>query len=232
MKNIILFILISMLYSGCTTQREMKIANSNVPPSTKELFNDLKENLDKKFNLIEEREDCQFENILECFKICKEAKNSLMETKNTLLTMRSLQKDFDASDYIERYKRINSEYEKLQSMMTFSIQADTKVFKEVILSGLIAKKLQVLDKKENLNTHLSIMIKSKIKREVSKGMILAHAVISIIVKDFKGETIGSNRINITAKSTKSYDLAIESVVQKFNSVVYKDGIEKTIGLSL
>jgi len=205
-----------------------------IKSNKKKLFDSLKNELDQKFTTIERVEGNMPQNIVEQFRACKQAKYSLANTPNTLIIMNVLKNSFDASEYIEKIQQVDSDYEKLQSSMTFSIETDedAKDLKAVIRSGLSAKKMQILTHKENLNTHLTITINSKTKKSKAYGFTLARSAISIIVKDYKGTIIGSNKLNITGQSTQGYPDAKERVAVKLNAMVEKDGIEKVIGLSL
>lgn len=201
----------------------------------KKLFDSLKKELDQKFLTLQRRqESLENQNILKQFRACREAKDSLIESPNTLIIMNVLYSDFDASDYVEKIQSIENDYVKLQSSITFSIETneEAKGLEAVIRSGLSAKELQVLNQKEELNTHLTITIKSNIKKANAYGFILARSAISIVVKDYKGVIIGSNKLNISGQSTQSYSEAKEHVAMKLNKIIQKDGIEKIIGLSL
>lgn len=198
------------------------------------LFDSLKKELDQKFLIIERGENNLSNNIIEKFRVCKDAKNSLVDTPNTLIIMNALQNSFDSVDYVEKLQGVNNDYEKILSSISFSIESnkDAKDLEPVISSGLSAKKLQILTQKEELSTHLIIKINSKIKKANAYGFILARAAISIEVIDYKGTIIGSNKLNIDGQSTHGYLDAKENVAMKLHALVEKDGIEKVIGLSL
>lgn len=200
----------------------------------KKLFDSLKKELDQKFAIIEREENNLSNNIIEKFRVCKDAKNSLVDTPNTLIIMNALQNSFDSIDYVEKLQGVNNDYEKILSSISFSIESnkDAKDLEPVISSGLSAKKLQILTQKEELSTHLIIKINSKTKKANAYGFILARAAISIEVKDYKGTIIGSNKLNINGQSTHGYSDAKENVAMKLHALVEKDGIEKVIGLSL
>ncbi|WP_415397972.1 LPP20 family lipoprotein [Sulfurimonas sp. CS5] len=200
----------------------------------KKLFDSLKKELDQKFLIIERGENNLSNNIIEKFRVCKDAKNLLVDTPNTLIIMNALQNSFDSVDYVEKLQGVNNDYEKILSSISFSIESnkDAKDLEPVISSGLSAKKLQILTQKEELSTHLIIKINSKIKKANAYGFILARAAISIEVKDYKGTIIGSNKLNIDGQSTHGYSDAKENVAMKLHALVEKDGIEKVIGLSL
>ena len=200
----------------------------------KKLFKSLKKELDQKFDFVEKDKDkASSYNIVKQFKICKEAKNSLKDVKNTLIVLSVLDDGFDSSKYIEKLKDIERDYEKLQSLMSFSVEADSssQMLKEVLLSGLSAKSLQVLGSGVNSMEHLKIEIRSKVKHLKSYGFFLSKFSIFITVKDYKNTIIGSNKLNITGQSVKSYEIAEENVSQKLYEKMQKDGVEKIIGLS-
>ena len=60
---------------------------------------------------------------------------------------------------------------------------------------------------------------------------MARSAISILIKESKGNTIGSNKLNITGQSNGSYDIAKENVAVKLNALIEKEGISKVIGLA-
>ncbi|MCD6433304.1 MAG: LPP20 family lipoprotein [Sulfurimonas sp.] len=198
------------------------------------LFESLKKELEQKFMSIEKRqENLAGQNILKQFRVCKDAKNSLINIPNTIIVMSVLDKNFDSSDYIEKLQSVNSDYDKLESNITFSIETneEAKDLEPVIRSGLSKKRLQILAQKEDLNTHLRVIINSKIEKAKAYGFVLARSAISIVIKDYKGIIIGSNKLNIIGQSTQGYADAKEHVAEKLNAMVKKDGIEKVIGLS-
>lgn len=199
------------------------------------LFESLKKELDQKFMTIEKRqENLSKQNIVKQFRGCKDAKNSLLYVPNTLIIMSVLENSFDSSDYIEKLQSVNNDYDKLESSITFSIETnkEAKGLEPVIRTGLSLKRLQILTQKEDINTHLRVIINSKIKKANAYGFILARSAISIVVKDYKGVIIGSNKLNISGQSVQSYLEAKEHVAMKLNKMVQKDGIAKIIGLSL
>lgn len=200
----------------------------------KRLFNSLKKELNHKFRMIEKNQEMVADhNIMRQFKACKDAKNSLDGVGDTLIVMSSLDNSFDDSVYVEKMQSIDRDYEKIRSLITFSIRgnSDSDVFKEVIFSGLNAKNLQVIEYIDDSVNHLKIYIKSKTKNTKAYGFFLAKSSIFITVKDYKNTTIGSNKLNITGKSSQSYLLAKENVSERLYKMVEKNSIEKIIGLS-
>ncbi len=213
MKIFITVVTLALFFlSGCTAQKEIVVDDK------KELFSNLKKELDQKFDTVETEKENISQDTLNQFKVCRDAKNSLRDAPKSIIRMKKLRASFNASDYVEKIQSINSDYDELLSSMSFSIETneEAKGLEAVVFSALSAKSLEILEQKENLNTHLAIMIKAK--------RVKAHTAIFIVVKDYKGIIIGINKLNISGDK--------DSVAEKLNLIVQKDGIEKVIGLLL
>ncbi|MCF6309158.1 MAG: LPP20 family lipoprotein [Sulfurimonas sp.] len=197
------------------------------------LFNSLKNEVDQKFAFIDkQKETIARYHAIKQLTIYKKAKSDIADVPNTLIIMNVLNESFDSKEYVNKVEAVNSNYDKLLSSITFTIQSNTeaKDLEASIKKGLTAKELQV-----QYNTgkkHFILIITSKIDKASTYGFTLARAAINIIVRDYRGSIIGSNKLNIVGQSTQGYNVAKENVAIKLNEMIKKDGIGKVIGLDL
>ncbi len=197
------------------------------------LFDSLKNELEQKFAFIDkEKETIGRYHAIKQLNIYKKAKNDIADAKNTLIIMNVLNKNFDSTSYIDKIEAVNSNYNKLLSSITFSTESneEAKNLEPVIEKGLSEKELQVLYNTDS--NHFTIVITSKINKASAYGFTIARAAISIYVRDYRGSTIGSNKLNLVGQSTQGYDIAKENIAIKLNEMIKKDGISKVIGLEL
>ncbi len=197
------------------------------------LFDSLKNELDQKFAFIDkQKETVERYNAIKQLSIYNKAKNDIADVPNTLIIMNVLNKNFDSKDYVNRVEAVNSDYDKLLSSITFGIEGDPESSALIapIGQGLSARNLQI-----QYNTgekHFIITIASKINKARAYGFMIARAAIYIMVRDYRGSIIGSNKLNIVGQSTQGYNVAKENVAIKLNEMIKKDGISKVIGLEL
>ncbi len=197
------------------------------------LFESLKNELDKKFAMIEGKmEDASVHHALQKLHVYKMAKADLEDVSNTLTVMNVLNGSFSSKGYIDKIKMIESRYESEISNISFSIECDeaSKNLEASIKEGLGLKKLQI--KKSNGEKHFKIVVASNIQRASSYGFTLARAAIEITVKDYKNSVVGSSKLNITGQSTQGYEIAKESVAIKFGEMIKKEGVGKILGIEL
>ena len=197
------------------------------------LFDSLKNELDQKFAFFnKQKETIDRYHAIKQLSIYKKAKSDIADVQNTLIIMNVLNKNFNGKDYVNKVEAVNSNYDKLLSGITFTIEsnAEAKNLEAPIKKGLSAKELQILFNTDS--KHFTIIVTSKIDEARAYGFIIARAAIHIIVRDYRGSTIGSNKLNIIGRSTQGYNVAKENVAIKLNEMIKKDGIDKVIGLEL
>jgi len=201
----------------------------------KQLFEILKKDVDNKFANIEKaKQRAENYSTIKQFKICKDAKNSLKDIKNTLLVMQSLDDKFDANIYTDEIQSIYDDYEKLQSRVVFVIKTDKKNsdLKEVVTSALNTKLLQVVENSKSKKDTIKIYIKNTITQSKAYGFVMIRSVVLITLKDYRGNIIASNKIKFKTHSQKGYADARDKVAQKLYDMIQKDGIAKVLGLSI
>ena len=200
----------------------------------KSLFSSLNKEISQEFDIIQTKyeESLQF-NLIKRLSLYKNAKESMARLKNTLIVMNSLNPSFNDESYVKQAQEIEHRYDFLLSKITFSIDASTQAKKLVpsIANGLSLSKYKMSQKVKSKN-HFRIRLRASTVKASSHGFTLARSAISITVEDYKGEVIGSNKLNITGQSTQGYEIAKENVSVKLNAKVIEDGIEKIIGLDL
>lgn len=198
----------------------------------RKLFESLKEELDRKFELIDGRIKQNSYNAIERLNVYKAAKADIADAPNTLTVMNVLNDSFNSKEYIDKIKSVEDGYDREISNISFSIECDeeSKNLESSIKEGLSLKKLKI--KNGAGEKHFKIVVASNIQRASSYGFILARSAIEITVKDYKNSVIGSSKINITGQSTQGYEIAKESVAVKLAQMIKKDGIGKILGLEL
>jgi len=202
-----------------------------VKSNKRKLFLSMKKEIEQNFKIIEaEKEGVKRLNMIKQLSFYKKSRDSLDSLPNTLTIMKELDGRFSGSKYLEKAEAIKAKYENLRATITFSIEsnANAKNLIAPVAKGISAKKLNIA--KSSGNKHFKIFIQSKIQRASSYGFTLARSAITIFVKEYTGNVIGSNKLNITGQSNSSYAIAKENVAVKLNALIKKDGIEKVIGL--
>ncbi|MCW8895243.1 LPP20 family lipoprotein [Sulfurimonas sp.] len=197
------------------------------------LFESLKSELEQKFALIEkETEPLDRYHAIKQLSIYSKAKSNVQNVENTLIVMNVLNSGFDGKEYLDKASRINSDYDKLISSITFTIESNSeaKNLESLIANGLSEKKLQI--KYGTGKKHFVITVTSKNQKAFSRGFTIASAEIDIRTRDYRGSVIGSNKLNIIGESTQGYEIAKENVAIKLNEMIKKDGIANVIGLDL
>lgn len=199
----------------------------------RKLFFSLKNELEQKFTIIEnEKTEVQKYNAIKQISTYKRALESLDYINNTLMVMNSLDSNFDDSLLLKKISAVQNRYDSLLSKISFSINSnkDAKNLKSTISKGLSAKNYKVNNSFGK--NHFNIYLSSNTRKASSYGFDLARSAISITVKDYKGNIVGSNKLNITGQSTQGYKIAKENVAVKLNAMVKTNGIAKTIGLDI
>lgn len=204
-----------------------------VKSNKQKLFVSMKKEIEQNFKIIEqEKESVKNLNMMKQLSFYRKSRDSLSSLPNTLTVMKELDRNFTGSEYLDKAQEIKSRYENLRASITFSINssANAKNLIAPIAKGISAKKLNIAN--ASGDKHFNLFIKSNIKRASSYGFTLARSAITIVIKDSKGNIIGSNKLNITGQSNGSYDIAKENVAVKLNTLIEKDGISKVVGLTL
>ncbi|MCK9474219.1 LPP20 family lipoprotein [Sulfurimonas sp.] len=204
-----------------------------VKSDKRKLFESLKNELDQKFALIDEKLlSLDMHHAIKQLNIYKKLQQEIGDVPNTLIVMNVLEASFDANKYIYKAAELQSKKEKLLSLITFSIEADnnSKNLQAPIRAALSAKKFQM--KKNDGKYHFNISVSSDIQKASSYGFTLARSAIEILVKDHKNSIVGSNKINLIGQSTQGYEVAKQSLSIKLDTMIKKEGIGKVIGLEL
>lgn len=204
-----------------------------VSSDKQKLFDSLKSELDQKFALIDkETQGLDRYHAIKQLSVYSKAKSDVQNVPNTLIVMNVLNSSFDGKDYLDKVSRVNSDYDKLLSSITFTIKSDNeaKNLESSIANGLSEKKLQI--QYGTGKKHFIITLTSKNQKAVSHGFNIIRAAIDIRIRDYRGSVIGSNKLNIIGQSTQGYEIAKENVAIKLNEMIKKDGIAKVIGLDL
>lgn len=199
----------------------------------KKLFDSMHNELQQKFYVVEKRQSTlENYNALKQLQMYETSRTMLKETPNELIVLNVLNNDFDASEYVNALEKLESDYNTLESKITFSISsnADASNLKMPIQSGLSSKKLAV--KKSSGKYHFRVRINSKIEKASSYGFTLARSAISITTKDYRGNIIASNKLNITGQSTQGFAIAKENVAVKLNAMIEKEKISKVMGINI
>lgn len=204
-----------------------------VKSNKQKLFLSMKKEIEQNFEIFQQQErSIKSLNMIKQLSFYKNSKETFSYLPNTLTVMKELDRNFDGSEYLIKAQVINTKYEELLGSITISIESnlDGKNLIAPIAKGISAKKLNLVD--GSGEKHFNIHIKSDIKKASSYGFTLARSSIVIIIKDAKGNIIGSNKLNITGQSNGRYDIAKENVAVKLNALIEKEGISKVIGLTL
>ncbi len=204
-----------------------------VTSNKKKLFDSMKQEIEQDFAIIDKKKNIiSKQNLIKQIAFYRDSKNSLSSLPNRLLVMSELKRGFDGRVYLNNFNKIEMMYEKLLSSITFTIKANYEAqnLKTPIAKGISDKKFKISNTRGKSN--FIIKIGSKIEEANAYGFTLARSAISIRVEDYKGNIIGSNKLNITGQSTQGFAIAKENVAIKLSALIKKEGIQKVIGLSL
>ena len=199
----------------------------------RKLFLSLQNELEQKFTIIEnEKIQAQNYNAIKKLNTYTKALESLDYINNALMVMNSLDSNFDDSLLLKKVVAVQNRYDLLLSKISFSINSnkDAKNLKSSISKGLSAKNYKVNNSLGK--NHFNIYLSSNTSKAFSYGFNLARSAISITVKDYRGNVVGSNKLNITGQSTQGERIAKENVAMKLNAMLKTNGIAKTIGLDI
>ena len=204
-----------------------------VTSNKKKLFESMKQEIEQDFLIIDKKKKIVAQqNLIKQIVFYKNAKNDLSLLPNKLLVMNALERGFYGNIYLSQFNEIDVMYEKLLSSISFNIKSNYEAenLKSPIAKGISAKKLKISNSK-NKNNFL-IKINSNIEEANAYGFTLARSAIAITIQDYKGNIIGSNKLNIVGQSTQGFAIAKENVAIKLGELIQKEGIEKVIGLTL
>jgi hypothetical protein len=166
---------------------------------------------------------------LKCYKNSLEQINNI---KSTLVILNNLDENFDDAIYLKELQTIKNRYETLHSKISFSITSnnDATNLKNIISSSLSDEKYKI--KNTTNQKHFTIYISSTTNKIKSYGFYLARSSIFIETKDFKGDIVGSHKLNITGQSSQNYKIAKEDIAIRLTILIKKEGISKIIGLEI
>ncbi len=204
-----------------------------VKSNKRKLFVSMKKELDQKFSSIDAQERTLLHSdALKLLHFYRVELASLKSMENTLLVMSSLNERFDADEYIRKMQILSSKYQTLSQNITFSFQANSagKNLIAPLSKGLSQKHFTI--KKSRGKYHFTIFVNATIQKANAYGFTLARAEIKVITKDYRGNIIGSNVLNITGQSSQGYAIAKQSIIIKLNALIQKEGIDKVLGLTI
>ena len=197
------------------------------------LFRSMAQDIAQKWQLFEAQERVILQkNKLAQLAFYKKALDSFALLPNELLIMSELHPEFDTTDDLHKLSILQSKYNTTHKAISFDIDAqyDAKHLRSVIAKGLNAKRFNLSRTKGK--GHFSIYIFIDIQRANAYGFTLARSAITIVTRDYKGEIIGSNKLNITGQSSQGYAIAKENIAIKLNQKVQKEGIAKVLGIAI
>ncbi len=202
-----------------------------VKVNKKKLFDGLKIEVDNRFQSIKVK-DTKKLNALQKLSNYRVGLELLQGIQNSLRVMHSLDSSFDDSLYTQKITNLESSYAILLSNISFSVHSnkDAKKLKSSIAKGLSDSKY-ILNNSNGKN-HFKVYISSKTIKAKSYGFDLARSAIIITTKDYNGNVVGSNKLNITGQSTQGYKIAKENVAIKLNALMKKNTISKILGVEL
>ena len=204
-----------------------------VKSNKQKLFSSMKQELDQKFYLIDERKKGLTNlNAIKKASKYKTFVDELSSVENNLIVMNVLNSSFNGQEYLEKSQALEREFQNIISNLTFSISSNDVAsnLKSSISKGLSAKKMRL--KNSSGKNHFIIHLNAHINKAHSYGFTLARSSIDISIKDYRGSVIGSNKLSIVGQSTSGFAQARENVAYKLNEMIKKDGISKVIGLKI
>lgn len=202
-----------------------------IKSNRKKLFRSMKKELDQEFNVINEKLlSAQKQNAISEMLVYREAKKDLILLPNKLLIMQELDTTFSGDKYLQQFNTINTKYERMASQISFFIKSDknSQNLKAAIAKGISAKKFKIAE--GSSREYFAVTLSSSVEKANAYGFTLARSAITITVKDYKNNIIGSNKINITGQSTQGYKIAKENVALKLGKRIDNEGISKILGL--
>lgn len=197
------------------------------------LFLSFKNEIEQRFAMIEgDIRVSKKHSILSELKSYKKAHESMDDIPNILTVMNVLKSSFDSKEYIDAMDKIEGEYSSLLASLSFDIRCDeeSKNLQAHIRDALISKKVQI--KNASGERHFSLSVTSDIQKASSYGFMIIRSAIEITLKDSKGSILSNKKLNITAQSAQSYEIAKEGIAIKFGETVKKEGMLKIVDLEL
>jgi len=204
-----------------------------VKSNKKKLFIGMKKEVQQQFSLIDKKLlSVKNQNVISQMMIYKEVKDDIALLPNKLLIMSELESTYNGDAYLDEFNVINARYKQLASTISFFIRGDrnSQNLKAPIAKGISAAKFKIA--KGNTKEYFNIIIASNTEKAEAYGFTLAHSAITITVKDYRNNIIGSNKLNITGQSTQGYNIAKENVAVKLDKMIAQEGIAKVLGLAL
>ena len=198
-----------------------------------QLFRSMRQDIRQRWELFTSNEQSILkQNKIAQLRFYKKTLESFASLPNELMIMSELHPEFDTTENLKKLSKLQMKYTQTQSAISFDIRAqyDAKHLRSVIAKGLNTKRFNLSRTKGK--GHFSIFISIKINRADAYGFILARSAITIITRDYKGEVVGSNKLNITGQSSQSYPIAKENIAIKLNQQVKKEGIAKVLGIAI
>ncbi len=204
-----------------------------VKSNKQKLFLSMKQELDQKFYLIDERKKALTNlNAIKRASKYRTFMDELDGVQNNLIVMNVLNSSFNGQEYLAKSQAVEKEFGHIVSNLTFSISSNdvARNLESTISKGLSTKKMRITN--SGGENHFNINLYSHINKARSYGFSLARSSIDVTIKDYKGTVIGSNKLNIVGQSTVGFSQARENVAYKLNEMIKKEGISKVIGLKI
>lgn len=197
------------------------------------LFLSFQNEIEQRFAMIEsDRRVSKKHSLLHELKSYKKAHESMQDIPHILTVMNVLNTSFDFKEYMDAMDKIKGEYSALLASLSFEIRCDeeSKNLQAHIRDALIAKKLQI--KNGSGERHFSLSVTSDIQKASSYGFFIMRSAIEITLKDSKGSVLSNKKLNLTAQSAQSYEIAKEGIAIKFGEMIKKEGMLKIVDLEL
>lgn len=197
------------------------------------LFLSFQNEIEQRFAMIEsDIRVSKKHSLLSELKSYKKAHESMQEIPHILSIMNVLNGSFNSKEYMDTMDKIEGEYSALLASLSFDIRCDeeSKNLQAHIRDALISKNLQIKD--GSGDRHFSLSVISDIQKASSYGFIIVRSVIEVTLKDSKGSILSNKKLNITAQSAQSYEIAKEGIAIKFGEMIKKEGMLKIVDLEL
>jgi hypothetical protein len=196
----------------------------------RKLFLGLKDGLDQKFLMLENEEKLiQKEDALRKLAFYKKALASLDDTTNTLAVMKVLDENFDQRTYLQKMNTLKEKYSKLHSKITFSISpedSNAAMLQKALNKGLSKAGFKVQNEKNSF--HYAVTLRTKIEKAQAYGFSIARAEITLTTRDNQNNIIATNVLHIDGQSSQGYQIALQDVSKKFDTIVEREGIAKVL----
>jgi len=205
---------------------------SLVSVDKEQLFRSLKVKVEQSLDFAQKQEaDSKEKTLLQKIKEFKKIMISLKSLPNELKVMHSLNPNFVAKSYIERYNYFKIQLNnKLEQLSFYLVKKKNLSLVSSIETGLNQEGFNVVQKKDIYA--LTVTLTSNYIDSKAYGFFIRKSTLDIIVKDSSGKKVGINQHFITGQSTKSFKDANEDIAYKLSKLIKKNGVLQILGLNL